>query len=333
MEHWISFRRFIFAGISARFPARRALLWCGLLVAVLAAGELAARALGLHTPVLYETTSYGYRVKPNQDLRRFGNRVSYNAEGLRSGNVSATPDAGTLRVLCVGDSITNGGTVIDQTDTYPLLLEAELRRSLTHAEVLNASAPGWAPSNELGWLKSNGVMGSRIVVLEIATHDLFQPKADAGMIDNHPSFPGRSPPFGLYELISRYLLPRITGMGQAADPGVALAHHSMSAARENLRTINEMIRYVRLNGAQPIVLLIEQPQSREPAQPVFVEATRQLETHLAHQDVLMVRPSGTVEAGWTQSLFRDGLHPNVQGNRVIAMVLADTVVAMIRPGS
>lgn len=304
----------------------RLLAWA--VIAILVA-EIVCRAAGLGTPVLYVKTDYGYRVAPNQEIRRFGNRVSYNAESLRNGQVSPAPDPGVLRILCVGDSITNGGTVIDQTKTYPYQLESELRRSSILAEVLNASAPGWAPANELGWLTSNGVMGSRVVVLEIATHDLFQPKAESATIDRHPSFPGKSPPFGLYELFSRYIGPRINGATRETDPGVALADHIMPAARNNLLTIGEMIRYVRLKGALPVVLLIEQPPPLEPVQPVFLEAKRQMEAYLAHQGVPLVRPAGTAGAGWTQALFRDGLHPNVQGNRLIAMALARAVAAEV----
>jgi hypothetical protein len=38
---------------------------------------------GLHRPLLYETTSYGYRVQPDQQLQRFDNRISYNSFGFQ----------------------------------------------------------------------------------------------------------------------------------------------------------------------------------------------------------------------------------------------------------
>src|SRR5262249_58482770 len=89
--------------------------------------EAVARAFGLHTPVLYERMTYGYRVRASQDIQRFGHRVFYNSYGLRSEPMTPSPAAGVTRILCLGDSITNGGTSTDQSETYPYLLERYLR--------------------------------------------------------------------------------------------------------------------------------------------------------------------------------------------------------------
>src|SRR5215475_14021339 len=105
------------------------------LVMVLVTGEGVGRYYGLDHPVLYEGTAFGYRVQPNQDIRRFGNRIFYNSFGLRSEATDSTPKPGVLRVLCIGDSITNGGSPTDQTQTYPYLLEKLLVERFRFAEV------------------------------------------------------------------------------------------------------------------------------------------------------------------------------------------------------
>src|SRR5262252_4393364 len=69
-------------------PAMRMLIVASVAVLLLVA-ELVARSAGLHTPVLYERTSYGYRVAPDQSLNRFGRAVEYNAHGLRSAPLAA----------------------------------------------------------------------------------------------------------------------------------------------------------------------------------------------------------------------------------------------------
>lgn len=167
-----------------------------LLVTVLVIGlflmlEIAARLCGLGRPLLYEKTSYGYRVVPGQSLNRFGNRIYYNEQGLRSEMIAPRPPPHTLRILCVGDSITFGSTATDQQLTYPYLLRQALsvRDRQQSFEVLNASAGGWALENEEGWLAENGVLGSHVVVLQVATHDLFQEKAGSDVVGRDPSFP------------------------------------------------------------------------------------------------------------------------------------------------
>ena len=86
-------------------PARLALV--GMVVGLICL-ELGLRAYGFGKPLLYEATSYGYRVKPSQHLMRFGNELSYNRQGMRSPEITAQPAPGVLRVLCIGDSITFG---------------------------------------------------------------------------------------------------------------------------------------------------------------------------------------------------------------------------------
>jgi hypothetical protein len=265
--------------VAARIQLPRPRHLVGALLAAVVVAELAARAAGLHTPVLYERTQYGYRAVPNQTLRRFGNAVRYNAEGLRSEPMTEPMPPSEVRVLCVGDSITNGGTPIDQADTYPYLLEAQLARSTRGVRVLNASAGGWALENELGWLRANGDFGSRVVVLEVGTHDLFQSRAPSETVGTHPSFPDRPPPFALAELVQRYLLPRI-GLSAAAaqDPGAAGVARTEADLQHALDALAALIAEARRLGAQPIVMLVEQPSGLEPSDSLTIEAKRRMRT-------------------------------------------------------
>ena len=74
----------------------RCLLFVVGLGAALGAGELTARhRLGLGTPPLYVAdTLTEYRLKPNQNLRRFGNRIEVNAFSMRAAPSSPTRPVG-----------------------------------------------------------------------------------------------------------------------------------------------------------------------------------------------------------------------------------------------
>jgi lysophospholipase L1-like esterase len=304
---------------------RAAWVFAGL-AAILAAGELAGRALGLHTPVLYEATAYGYRIAPNQDIRRFGSRVFINAQGLRSEPIAPAPSAGVLRVLCIGDSITYGGTLTDQRETYPYLLQRMLEERGLRAEVLNASAPGWALQNAEGWLRAHGTIGSNVVVVEVATHDLFQPKAASETVDNHPSFPSRPPALALEELLFRYVLPRLLGARSVADPGVRLDSRSDADVNRAITTLEHMHALVRAGSASMIVLAVEQPAALEPTDPLTRAAKLALRDAMSRLDVPVVTTSRRIEQQGGTALFHDGLHPNARGNRVLAEILARALV-------
>jgi lysophospholipase L1-like esterase len=303
---------------------RRAIATFAVILGVLALAEFLARLAGLHTPLLYERTAYGYRALPNQSLRRFGNEVRYNAQGLRSEPLTDPAPAGELRVLCLGDSITYGGTLTGQAQTYPYLLQAELAGTLPGIRVLNASAAGWALENELGWLRAHGVHGARVAVLDVATHDLFQPFASSNLVGAHASFPERAPRLALSELLFRYLLPWL-GVGMPrVDPGAAPMEPREADSARALGALEALIRETRARGAEPVVMFVEQPPELEPRDALTAQAKRAMQALLEREQVRVVSPR--LDA----ALVRDGLHPNARGNRALAAAVAPAVSEALR---
>jgi lysophospholipase L1-like esterase len=310
--------------------ARRLYVAGLVLAALLLGGEGIARfGFGLGTPLLYEKdTLCGYRVVPNQNIRRFGNHLFYNTQGLRSPAMTPLPNLGITRVLCVGDSITYGGAQTDQSRTYPALLKADLMAGLPHTEVLNASAGGWAPGNELGFLREYGTFGSQIVVLEIGTNDLCQDTPTASLLDTNVSFPTQEPLCALQDGFSRYFLPRfLPQFVQTTDPGVEQTS-SQQLLWHDLLTIRQMVEFVRSQHAQPVILHIEQPDRYEPQDPVNIVGRAKLLQMAAALHVPVVLPDNAMRRAGGEKLFRDGLHPNAAGNAVIAKLLAPLVLSL-----
>lgn len=295
---------------------------------VLGTAEALMRHLGLHRPVLYEITAYGYRVKPNQDIRRFGHRIYYNEFGMRSEESTRLPAPSALRVLCIGDSITNGGALTDQAQTYPYLLEAALRTQGIPAEVMNASAAGWSLENAAGWLRWHGSFAAQVVVLEVATHDLFQPAAESSLIDVHPAFPSRAPLFASGEVLRRYLLPRLIPGMAVADPGTTGVERTPATARRAVKTVLAMTDTVRAAGGRVVVLQVEQPAPLEPDDAVTQEAKRMLRDALDDAGVTLVSTAPLFATPGAQSLFRDAYHPNEAGNWVMANAVAQVIERM-----
>ena len=89
-------------------------IFLGVLIA-----ELFAKRLGLGNPLLYEPDNLvGYRLKPNQSkYRRRGALVSTNSEGFRI-NPLSYKDKNTNYLVFVGDSVTFGGTYIDDKNLF-----------------------------------------------------------------------------------------------------------------------------------------------------------------------------------------------------------------------
>lgn len=296
-------------------------------IVVMVVIEFGLRIYGLGAPLLYQRTSFGYEVKPNQDLKRFGSHIFYNEHGMRSAEVSPLSDAPRFRVLCLGDSITFGGALTDQAHTYPELLKRDL--GADRFEVFNVSAGGWALDNERGWLTQHGLFGSKLLVLEIGSNDLMQPMSISAVVDGHPAFPSHNPSLALQELVYRYVLPRL-GLVETTDPGATVGAGTPEQAQANLNTVKDIVGYARAHGAQVVILRIEEPAFAKDAA-VFGPASRQLDDLAAALQVPMIKPDAELKKAGYAAVFRgDMVHPNAAGNEVIARVLANALKSRLQ---
>ncbi len=96
-----------------------------------------------------------------------------NSQGLRELRDYAVPKPkGIIRILCVGDSYTEGALVHNH-NTYPALLNSRILRGSEGFEVINAGGSGYSIRDELAYLKEKGLyLEPNIVILQVFTNDL-----------------------------------------------------------------------------------------------------------------------------------------------------------------
>jgi len=319
---------------------KRVIFWCRKLIAsmilLLIPAELVARfVLGLGNPPLYKRADgYEYSNLPNQDVFRFGNHIFLNAQGLRNKPISTKPLPGTIRVLCLGDSITFGGVETDQAKTYPYQLQDILNHySLKHFEVLNASVAGWAIGNEEAYLQKEGIYHSQIVVLEHRTDNLFRPKT-SGEIVGHVNYPDRKPVLALEEGFFRYLLPNFLQNFQAAQPSQLDAgirtKYSEQDFKRNFASFDRIAKLVRAHKARLIVFLMEQPDELEPKYALIHLAKKELAEKAKELNIPYADIAEDFQTSGGKKLFRDEIHPNPAGNTVIAKAVAKLIQSSLK---
>ncbi len=108
--------------------------------------EMAARFIGLGEPILYYNDAWGgARPLPNQQVERLaGATVTIDANGYRS---ARSETAGALRILYLGDSVTWGGTSLNDDAVFSEVAADGLRARGRAVYAMNAGVNGTALVN------------------------------------------------------------------------------------------------------------------------------------------------------------------------------------------
>ena len=307
-----------------------ALVAVAIALGLLVAGEIGLRVLfGFGNPLLYIADDrIGYLLAPNQRTRRFGNRVDINQYSMRSKPISPQPDASTVRVLLLGDSIASGGWWTDRDDTISARMAECLRdrSGRQKVEVLNASANSWGPRNELAYLERFGHFQSRAIVLLVNTDDLFAIAPTSLPVGRDLNYPARKPLLAWAEAIERYLLPepKIPELDRLRQEGG-------DRVGKNLAAIEQIHRQLAAEGI-PLILALS-PLKREvsPSGPKDYELKardRLLElTRTQNIPFLDFLPIFG-ESDRPDALYRDAIHPTPEGNQILSDRICQLLVTV-----
>ena len=294
-------------------------------VAALALGEAVLRLVGLGHPILYDNrVAYGYRPLPDQSARRlWGARVHIDALGVRGPDVGATRPPGVLRVLFLGDSVTYGGSYVDDDDIFPAVaaraLTERLHGRFTAVASLDAGVNAWGPQNILGLLDAfPAAFDSTIWVVTLLDDDFGREKTRIGEV---PYF-NRAPRsaweellvFGAYRVLSAYKDPK------PPEDRARIAAQNLDACR----TIA-----ARAHAANAILLLVWHPVAPALAgapeqyrQPIFDLASMSNVPSLDLTAAYRSAPAGT-------RLYSDGMHLAPAGHVAAGHAIADRLAALL----
>jgi lysophospholipase L1-like esterase len=297
-------------------------------------GELFARFyLGLGDPPLsMNDPQIEYLFKPDQDCRRFGRRIKFNHYSMRSDDFPAKKtDPRELRVMMLGDSVINGGALTDQAKLATSMLQERLAADLGRPVVVgNISAGSWGPPNELAYLKRFGLFDADVVVLVLSSHDAFDVPTFQPIVGVNPGWPDRRPVLALWDGFERYLLPRLKWGTQPASvsgdapPAPSVGPSMQSDVDQCLAAVRETVRLCRAGGARVIVAQhLERDETL--ATPLFGYAQIAVTANDLGVTRVDLGPAFAAARAKGEDPYRDAIHPNEVGQRVMAEVLLPVI--------
>lgn len=159
-------------------------------------------------PLSIESEKYEYVFAPNQDRFRFRKHVKYNSFSQRS----EEPKKKKKKVLGCGDSVINGGSQTDQKDIATTLFEER-------TGVQNISAGSWGPDNCAAYIEEKGTFDVEGIILVVSSHDAHDNMDWQPAVGQSVAFPDKQYNLAIWEVIDRYLVPRLVSSFKSQDSG------------------------------------------------------------------------------------------------------------------
>jgi len=119
-------------------------------------------------------------------------------------------DSSALIILGFGDSIINGGVMVDQDSLATTLLSKELTGTLQqNVQVLNIGAGSWGPDNDYAYLQEKGNFNAKMIFLLVSSHDAHDNMDFTPVIDKVNRYESKQYKLATIELLDKYIIPRI----------------------------------------------------------------------------------------------------------------------------
>ena len=281
---------------------------------------------GFCDAVLYQSSpAYEYIAQPNQHRYRFFSHIDYNSYSQRS----EEPDSTKTIVLGLGDSVILGGTMLDQDSVATTLFSKE-----TGMQMLNISSGSWGPDNCAAYLKEKGTFGAKAMVLVCSSHDAFDVMSHIPVVGIYPNYPDKQYKLAIWEVIDRYLMPRIKVYfrgKQLLDPDAQVVEKVKSEERrvKNSNTASdEGVAQKALNFDPGFDQLLQ--ISEEKHIPFFIylhpEVCEVMSRKYKEGGLMIMEWAKThhiklidgLNEGVTVDMYRDVIHLNEKGQRNLA---------------
>ena len=283
---------------------------------------------GFGRPPLYiADEQIGYLLAPNQQLRRFGNRIAINEYSMRAEAIAPLPASDTLRIFLLGDSLANGNWWTNQPEILSARIAHYLQPSVSSSvEAINASANSWGPRNELAYLERYGTFGSAVLVLLLNTDDLFGTEPTPLQVGRNSSYPSRNPPGAIAEVLGRLKKPPII-------PGLEdIRNEGGDRVGKNLAAIDGIYQKISADGGRFVLVL--SPLKRELPGPRDYElvARQRLKDWADQANVPYLDLLETYQQqAEPERLYRDHIHLSPAGDELVGEAIAQSILQLLQP--
>lgn len=270
------------------------------------------------TVLMKENSDYEYVAQENQNRSRFRNYIKYNSVSMRSEDIDTT----ALIILGFGDSVINGGVLTDHDSLATTLLSKKLSKiHEKKIQFLNISAGSWGPDNCYAYLKKHGNWKAKSIFLFVSSHDAYDNMNFEKIVDINKSFPSTQYSFALYEIVDRYLIPRLTSKFRKS--ATETSKLGINKKKDNQIFNSGFKSFLNYSNQNKIPLTLYLHAEKQELKSKKYNKHGQEIIQFAHKNNIPIILD--LENGLELSDFRDAIHINSEGQKK----LANTIVKYI----
>ncbi len=260
-------------------------------------------------PLFISNDKYEYMALPNQSGVRLGNRYYFNTFGMRSNEVNPHKK----HILGLGDSVLFGGVQTDQDSLATSIFSAE-----TGMQMLNISAG----SNCAAYLREKGMFDAKGIFLLVSSHDAHDNMDFMPVVGVHPSYPDKQYPCAIAEVLFRYIYPRyiqplfVKGNKELDPDQKVLAGVDIHKNGKAFNPGFDQLKAMADSAKIPFVVYLHADQE-ENAEKKYNDQGDEIIAWCKKNQVRLVEDLHLL----TKDDYRDGIHINAKGQRIVANVM------------
>ena len=304
------------------------LLIGALLLVPFVVAEVWLRHVGLGFPVLYyENPAYGYALRPNQRVGRLRDAtVTIDSAGLRS-TVDWTEPA-ALKILFLGDSVTYGGSYIDDRDLFServcALLAEKLQRTFNCG---NAGVNAYGLDNMTGRLRYKEFDDEDVIVLVVVSGDARRAFVS---LESLPYFAKAPPqPIPAITELFAFAIDRLRHLIRFNDAPSGGADRTLELADESLDRLLDALRSEQEENKR--ILLVHSPDRNE-TQNGYHHLDKLVFERLRDSGLEFIEMREALVGEDLEEVYYDNVHLEVRGHAIYGEVIADRIARMLQPG-
>jgi hypothetical protein len=227
--------------------------------------------------------------------------------------------AGEKNVLLIGNSIVMGGNPYKQSDK--LVSQIQTRLSVNN-KVWPIAAGGWTQLNEIAYLKRHPELTAEAGYL--AWEYMSGGLSRASPWRGDYVFPSKKPIYATWYFIRRYIFPQF--MPAFLESELPATGDAEPANLDEFERELQALAGIINNGRSGIVWLYPSLAQLEMAKKgeEWLPERQKIEELAKRYRLRVVDVAARPE--WSETLYRDGVHPSVDGNKALASILASEIM-------